>query len=218
MHQKAYRGIGMEGKIAKWYAATIGKDSAEFSALAERVARSLPPNAEVLEVAPGPGYFAIELARIGKCRVTGLDISATFVALARETARVEGVEVDFRRGNASDIPFPRGFFDFVVCRAAFNKFARPVDALQEMYRVLRSGGRALIIDLRRDAPKEAVYAELDRMRLGAVGSVFSKLTFRFMVHKRTFTEGEFRSFIAKSGFREATIERTPIGLEVVLVK
>ncbi|MGH9795951.1 MAG: class I SAM-dependent methyltransferase [Candidatus Acidiferrales bacterium] len=218
MYQKAYRGIGMEGKIAKWYAATIGKDSAEFSAQAERVARSLPPNARVLEVAPGPGYFAIELARIGRCRVTGLDISATFVAMARENARTEGVEVDFRHGNASDMPFPRGVFDFVVCRAAFNKFARPADALQEMYRVLRAGGRALIIDLRRDAPKEAVYAELDRMRLGAVGSVFSKLTFRFMVHKRTFTQDEFRGFIARSRFREATIEQTPIGLEVTLVK
>ena len=82
---KAYKGIGMEGWVARWYAANTGKDLSDFTAQARKLAASLAPRAAVLEIAPGPGYFAIELARAGDFRITGLDISATFVDLARKT-------------------------------------------------------------------------------------------------------------------------------------
>lgn len=101
MQAKAYKGIGMEGTIARWYAKTTRKDLGEFKALARRMAEGLPEGARVLEVAPGPGYFAIELAKLGKHRVTGVDISKTFVELARNNAAREGVQIDFQQGNAS---------------------------------------------------------------------------------------------------------------------
>jgi hypothetical protein len=57
----------MEGLIAKWYAKNTAKSINDFRSDARRVAALLAPNARVLEVAPGPGYFAIELARLGGC-------------------------------------------------------------------------------------------------------------------------------------------------------
>ena len=72
---KPYKGLGMEGAIAKWYAALTKKSLEDFKALARRTAERIPPGSSVLEVAPGPGYFAIELAKLGNYQITGLDIS-----------------------------------------------------------------------------------------------------------------------------------------------
>ncbi len=108
VHTKPYKGISMTGPIAKWYASNTRKSMAEFEALARRIAGEIPANARVLEVAPGPGYFAIELAKLGPRQITGVDISPTFVEIARRNAREAGVAVDFRLGNASGLPFKSG--------------------------------------------------------------------------------------------------------------
>src|ERR1700733_3066891 len=126
LSQKAYKGLGMEGVTAKWYASLTRKSMDDFTALAKRVSKDLPPNARVLEVAPGPGYFAIELAKLGNYQITGLDISHTFVDIARRNAADAGVKVDFRRGNAAGMPLESGSFDFLLCRAAFKNFTEPV--------------------------------------------------------------------------------------------
>jgi len=55
-----------------------------------------------------------------------------------------------------DMPFADNSFDFVLCRAAFKNFTEPLRALTEMHRVLDFGGRAMIIDLRRDASMESI--------------------------------------------------------------
>src|SRR5215813_14552672 len=76
---KPYKGIGMEGMIATWYGKNTGKSIAEFRDLAKGIADGLSPGDRVLEVAPGPGYLAIELARLEPYRIAGLDVSRTFI-------------------------------------------------------------------------------------------------------------------------------------------
>lgn len=218
MQPKGYKGLGMEGRVAKWYATNTRKDLDEFKALAKRVSANLAAGASVLEVAPGPGYFSIELAKLGKYKITGLDISKTFVELARTNAREDNVEVDFQRGNASQMPFQDDSFDLIACRAAFKNFTEPVQALQEMRRVLHPGGKALIIDLRRDASKQTIDAYVNKMNIGAVNSVVTKLTFRLMLLKRAYTRDEFERFIVESGIGKSEIQETPIGLEIWLLK
>jgi ubiquinone/menaquinone biosynthesis C-methylase UbiE len=141
----------MEGMVAKWYTTNTGKSLDEFAKLARRIANQLPGGSNVLEVAPGPGYFCIELAKRGDYSITGLDISHTFVDIASKKAAEARVRVDFRQGNASSMPFADNTFDFLLCRAAFKNFGQPVGALQEMCRVLKPGRRGMIIDLRKDA-------------------------------------------------------------------
>ena len=68
---KGYRGIGMNGPIASWYAGIREKDMAECRNSALRVSRFLGHFARVLEIAPGPGFMAIELARLGDLRGDG---------------------------------------------------------------------------------------------------------------------------------------------------
>ena len=215
---KPYKGLGMEGSVAKWYASLTKKSLDEFKALAQRITQQIPSKSSVLEVAPGPGYFAIELAKLGNYRITGLDISETFVEIARANAEQANVQVDFRRGNASAMPFREAKFDFLLCRAAFKNFSDPQGALEEMHRVLKPGGQALIIDLRRDASVESINQAVNEMSVGAVNGIITKLTFRFMLLKRAYTRRQFEELISKTKFHHAEIRENLIGLEILLSK
>lgn len=215
---KPYKGLGMEGGIARWYASLTKKSLDDFKKDARRMAERIPPHGKVLELAPGPGYFSIELAKLSQVEVTGLDISKTFVEVAKSNAAQAGVQVDFRRGNASDIPFAAEAFDFIFCRAAFKNFAQPVRALREMYRVLKPGGQAVIVDLRRDASRESINQTVKSLGLSPISSAITRLTFRFMLLKRAYTAREFESMILKTDFLAAEIEENLIGLEVTLKK
>jgi ubiquinone/menaquinone biosynthesis C-methylase UbiE len=172
----------------------------------------------VLEVAPGPGYLAVELARLGTLSVSGLDISHTFVRMAADNAARAGVSVRFLQGNAASMPFEDNSFDFLVCRAAFKNFTEPVRALDEMHRVLRPGGEALIIDLRSDVPPAEIDAYIKGMGVGLVNALLMKVTFRCMLLKRAYTPAEFRDMAADSRFESCSIQESPIGMEVTLVK
>jgi len=216
MSEKAYKGLGMEGFTARWYASLTFKALDEFKVLARRVADQIPPRSDVLEVAPGPGYFVIELAKLGGYRITGVDISRTFVEIARRNAEQAGVDVEFIHGDAANMLLKDESFDFLLCRAAFKNFSRPVRALQEMYRVLKPGGSALIIDLRKDASKEAVSQGVEGMRLGRVNTVLTKLAFRFMLLKRAYTRKEFEQFLAQTKFGPIDIQEDLAGLELTL--
>lgn len=215
---RPHRDRGIEGSMAKWYASTTAKSMADFQELARRVARELPDGGSVLEIAPGPGYFCIELARLGPYAIRGVDLSASMVKIAREKAETAGVHVDFEQGNAAKLPYPRETFDFLVCRAAFKNFAQPVQALREMWRVLRPGGRGLIVDLRRDASIEDVNRCVDGMGLSAVNRIVTKLTFRWMLLKSAYAKEHFEQMLAQTEFRRVEVNAKDIGLEVWMTK
>jgi ubiquinone/menaquinone biosynthesis C-methylase UbiE len=209
---------GMEGWVARWYARTRHNDMQDFRREADKVAARLSPGAEVLEVAPGPGYFSIELAKRGRFHVSGLDISHTFVEMARAAAEEAAVKVDFRQGNAADLPFADGSFDFVYCSAAFKNFADPVGAINEMYRVLRPGGAALIVDLRRDVPVAEVDEYVRRSGRGAVDAWITRTVFRYALIGRAYTADEFRHMAMTSRFGDCEIEADSIGLGITFRK
>lgn len=206
----------MEGATARWYARLTGKEMEEFRTLARRIAAELPDGARILEVAPGPGYFAIELAKLGHFRITGLDVSHTFVDIARSNSVEAGVAVDFQQGNASALPFDDESFDFLLCRAAFKNFSEPVRALEEMHRVLAVGCRALIIDMRGDASDQSIRDAVDAMHSGPVNRLITRWTFRHMLLKRAYTRDEFARLVAQTKFGSARIEEDPLGFEVSL--
>jgi ubiquinone/menaquinone biosynthesis C-methylase UbiE len=215
---KPYKGMGMEGAVARWYAALTKKSLDDFQVLARRTAETISPEASVLEIAPGSGYYSIELAKLGNFQITGLDISKTFVEIAQANAAKAGVRVDFRQGNASNMPFAEKSFDFLLCRAAFKNFSEPTHSLLEMYRVLKPGGQALIIDLRRDSSMESINEAIQSMKLGSVNAIITKLTFRHLLLKRAYTKSEFETMISQTQFADAKIRENAIGLEILLSK
>jgi ubiquinone/menaquinone biosynthesis C-methylase UbiE len=215
---KGYKGAAMEGLIAKWYARNTAKSTPAFQADAQRVGDLLAPSAQVLEVAPGPGYFVIELAKLGDFQITGLDISKTFVEIATQNATQAGVHAAFRLGSASHMPFDDNQFDFIFCRAAFKNFSQPLGALQEMYRVLKPRGRVLIVDLRRDASLESIRQGVADMHLGAFNAWLTRLIFRYSLLRRAYTKAEFADFLHHAQFSSFEIKTDGIGMDVWLGK
>jgi len=215
---KGYLGLGMEGRIATWYARNTARDMPEFAALAQRVTATLTAGSQILEVAPGPGYLAIELGKHGVFQLTGLDISHTFVEIAQRNASQAQVDIDFRQGNASAMPFAENFFDLILCRAAFKNFSQPLAAINEMHRVLKPGGRALIIDLRSDASVDDIDAYIKRSRVSWANSLIYKATFRYLLLPRAYSRQEFLELASSSAFGSADIEADEIGFEVTLEK
>lgn len=210
---RGYKGIGMEGAVARRYAESTGRDARRHAEQAEMV-RARIPAGRVLEVAPGPGFTSIELARDAGYAVTGLDISETFVEIAERNARDAGVSADFRLGNASAMPLPDAAFDFVFCFAAFKNFSDPVGALREMRRVLGPGGRALLVDLRPDVRQAAVADDVARMRLGRLDRVMTRFILGTMLARRAHTRAEFEGYLAQTSFGVYEIEESALSLEV----
>jgi ubiquinone/menaquinone biosynthesis C-methylase UbiE len=216
---KGYKGLGMEGKMATWYAKNTAKDMAEFKRLAGELSESLNPKAKILEVAPGPGYLSIELAKVKDLDVTGLDVSHSFVKIASENANKSlGTPLKFVQGNASAMPFADNSFDFIVCRAAFKNFSQPDRAINEMYRTLRPGGKAVIIDLRKDASLRDIDNYIKGIGLGLKDSLIYKLTFRFLLIPRAYTKKEFQDMGDQSKFGSCEIEESGIGFKVTFTK
>ncbi len=215
---KGYKGLGMNGPLATWYAKNTGRDLGRFIAVAHAVADRVASGGRVLEVAPGPGFCAIEIAKSGRYSVTGLDISESFVRIARENARNAGVAVDFHHGNVSAMPFHDAAFDFVVCSAAFKNFSEPIQALNEIHRVLAPGGHALIYDLRKDASLEEIAAEVHKMRLSTFNTFLTRWAFRFVLLKRAYTRAALEEMVALSPFGTCEIKVDGIGFELGLAK
>jgi ubiquinone/menaquinone biosynthesis C-methylase UbiE len=213
------KGPEMEGPVARWYARIRGTDSQieAYRKEAMRLTGGLPGGAKILEVAFGPGYLAIELARLGRFQVSGLDISHTFVKIAGQNAREAGVTADFHQGDAAVMPFDADAFDLIVCQAAFKNFVHPGSALSEMHRILRPGGTAVIQDMSSDATHKAIESEVSAMNLGWISSFTTKATLE-MLKRRAYSPAKFEQLAVESPFQTGTITTEGIGLEVRLTK
>jgi ubiquinone/menaquinone biosynthesis C-methylase UbiE len=213
--RKAYKGLAMEGRIAEWYARNTAGDFRRFEGAARDVSERVKAGGSVLEVAPGPGYLAIELARRGFV-VTGLDISHSFVRIARENAAKAGQSIAFQYGDAAHMPFEDESFDYVVCMAAFKNFTDPVGAIDEIHRVLRPGGSASIYDLRKDASGADIDREIGGMKMTRLNALFTKLVFRTVLLKNAYREEKLARIVRHSRFATGEIIREGIGFELRL--
>jgi ubiquinone/menaquinone biosynthesis C-methylase UbiE len=201
---------GIYGPAAKWYDKNSRKSRlAELKKYADAVAGRAPKGGFVLEVAPGPGYLSIELAKMGYA-VTGVELSQDFVEIEKRNAAEAGVRVNFLQGNAAALPLSEGQFDFIICTAAFKNFKEPVTALLEMHRVLKPGGTALIIDMSHNITKDDIHAETASMK--GFDKWFVKLSFRTFLSKSAYTKQEFEGFIAASPFESGEVSKDGLSL------
>ena len=221
--QRRSKDIGIEGFAARWYDKNTKKNRlSEMKSYAQEVSKHLSDDgSSVLEVAPGPGYLAIELAKLGNnFDVVGLDISNDFIEIARKNAREAGVNVEFRQGSVAQIPYSDNKFDFIICTAAFKNFKEPLKALSEMHRVLKkSTGTALIIDMNRNATNHQIEDYISRS-LGVkwLERVFFGFIFKYILRNGAYTRDEFISLISKTAFTSHEIREEGIGLYVYLKK
>jgi ubiquinone/menaquinone biosynthesis C-methylase UbiE len=215
---KAHKGPAMEGFVANWYAKITKGEAREYRRCALAVAERVPAGGAVLDLAAGPGYLAIELARLRRYAVFGLDISKSFVRIATENAAAEQVDIEFREGNAAQMPYADESFDYVVCRAAFKNFTDPVGALNEIHRVLKPGAKASVFDLRAESSRDEIDALVRGMNLSALSSFWTRMTFRFFLLKNAYSEESIKAVAAQSRFGRCELVHTGVEFELRLQK
>jgi SAM-dependent methyltransferase len=94
---------------------------------------------DVLDIATGTGNTALRAARRG-ARVTGIDLTPELLAVARDTADAEGLDVDFLEGDAESLEFEEDRFDQVLSTFGVIFAPRPAVAAGELARVCAPGG------------------------------------------------------------------------------
>ncbi|TMV46436.1 class I SAM-dependent methyltransferase [Paenibacillus mesophilus] len=154
-------------------------------------------NMEVLDIATGGGHVANALAPLVR-RVTACDLTKEMLEAAAAFIRGNGhSNVDFVEGDAERLPFPDGAFDLVTCRIAAHHFPDVPAFAAESFRVLKPGGRLLLID--NVAPENGMfdrfYNEVEKQRDPS--------------HVRAWTKTEWIRLLEVSGFRVDSMVRFP---------
>jgi ubiquinone/menaquinone biosynthesis C-methylase UbiE len=102
---------------------------------------------QVLDVGCATGRLLCRLAEAGVKNLCGSDLAANILDVARRKLSSFDVEADLKTADAEEnLPWPDSTFDFVTLTGVFHHFYRPQKALKEIYRVLKTGGRLILIE------------------------------------------------------------------------
>jgi ArsR family transcriptional regulator len=165
-------------------AGRLGKDyvpGRSWKGLAEALLRLLPPMI-IADLGAGEGAFALLLAERAK-KVIAVDSSEKMIEVGREQALRHGVKnIDFRLGDMEEIPIRDARVDLVFFSQSLHHALHPERAVAEASRILRPGGRIVILDLAKHRFEEARELYADE-RLG-----FSEAELETMLEEVGFTQ------------------------------
>jgi ubiquinone/menaquinone biosynthesis C-methylase UbiE/DNA-binding HxlR family transcriptional regulator len=176
----------LAGKFGKHYV-----PGRSWKGLAETLLALMPPMV-IADLGAGEGTFSQLLARHAK-KVIAVDNSEKMVEYGAGLARKHGVNnLQYRKGDIEDVPIPDGYVDVAFLSQALHHAQHPERAVAEAWRILKPGGRIVVLDLLRHNHEEAreLYADL---WLG-------------------FSEVEVGKFLREAGFKKvetAVVHREP---------
>ncbi len=163
---------------------------------------ALRPGERVLDVATGTGDLAfLEEAAVGpEGHVVGVDSCAPMLQVARQRQRGA---VDFQEGDAMDLRFPDASFDVVTIGFGLRNVADRGQALREFRRVLRPGGRLMVLDFSTPTSKvlKGVHNLLYFVLMPAVGWAFA-----WHRDAHHYTSDSIRSWMSRDGLSNAMLE------------
>jgi len=99
----------------------------------------------VLEVSFGTGYLLLQYA--AQFETYGIDYNEKFVTMLQKKLIQEGISADIRQGNVELLPYEDEFFDSIVNTMAFTGYPDGQKAMSEMHRVLKTGGKLIMVDI-----------------------------------------------------------------------
>jgi ubiquinone/menaquinone biosynthesis C-methylase UbiE len=160
------------------------------------------PADRAIDVACGPGFLTMALAT--RCAaVIGIDATGELLSRARAEAERRGLRnIEFRDGDAEQLPFDDATFDAATCRAAFHHFVRPERVLAEMKRVVKPGRSIMIADMltSEDPAKAEMHNRIERLC--------------DPTHTRALSASEFQRLFAAAGLEVVMQPGRPIDYDV----
>jgi ubiquinone/menaquinone biosynthesis C-methylase UbiE len=129
-----------------------------YALIAQDIA-SCGASGQVLDIGSGPGWLLLQLHRQASAlRLTGVDLSVGMVAKARANIAQAGLAgvIEIKAGNAVALPFADNCFDCVVSTGSIHHWKNIAAGLNDVYRVLKPGGTALMYDLVSDTPSDVL--------------------------------------------------------------
>lgn len=174
----------------------------------------------VLDVATGTADMAIAAVHAGTPRVTGVDISEGMLAVGRTKVEKLGLtsRVVLKSGDSEALSFPDGTFDVVMCAYGVRNFEALETGLKEMRRVLRPGGKLVILEFSKPKafPVKQFYGFYSKTLLPFFGRFFSKdkTAYEYLPESvAAFPEGnDFVAILKKCGFQNAHARPLTFGI------
>lgn len=179
----------------------------------------------LLDVACGTGDFSIAAHRAGVRQVTGIDISENMVEVGRRKIQEAGLseKIDLRTGDSEKMEFADATFDAVTVAFGVRNFEHLNLGLQEMQRVLKPGGKVIILEFSMPErfPMKQMYKFYFRYILPTVGGWISgnKGAYTYLPESvMKFPQGrEFLDIMAACGFVGATQKKLSFGIASLYV-
>lgn len=189
-------------------------------AIAEVV--EIRPNA-VLDVATGTGDMAIATATIHPCKIMGVDIADQMLEIGRKKISAKNLQdsITLQTGDSEQMPFADKRFDAVMCAYGVRNFEHLEAGLSEMSRVLRPGGKLVILEFSHPGafPVKQLYNFYFRFILPVLGKWLSKNARAYSyLHESVmaFPEGkQFCAILGKCGFKEAKHRSLTFGVTTI---
>ncbi len=140
---------------------------------ARAIGKLVPRGIKVADIGTGTGILAVELARAG-VHVIGVDSSPRMLATAGDKIREHAIrDIELRRGDATALPLADGEVDAAVAHMVLHYVSSPAVAVREMARVVRPGGRVVIVDFVADDDDKRHDREWMRSDLGVLWEGFA---------------------------------------------
>jgi ubiquinone/menaquinone biosynthesis C-methylase UbiE len=164
----------IEGLSARFYSWLTGRSSIikTFHEMTSNEVQVGIDSGEILDVGTGPGFLPLKVASKNPgIKITGIDISGEMVRIACNNALEAGVgdRVSFIEADVRKMPFDDESFDLIVSTGSFHHWNRPIEGINEIFRVLKKGCEAWIYDIDRKPSQKCM--QNFRGQYGYLGSV-----------------------------------------------
>lgn len=168
-----------------------------------------------LEIGPGPGYLRLEwLKKTTNTNLKCVEISRDMIEIAEKNAKEYNFidRVEYKQGKAEVIPFSDNMFDAVFTNGSLHEWPDPIKAFNEIYRVLKRGGKFFISDLKRDMNPFMVWflkinTQPKEIGPGLISSIHA-----------AYTKEEIVVILNKTPLKNAIVSKNMIGIEIKGIK